>query len=50
MWFDLAKDVWCVLKIRFSQGDYFRIADLQKQIYGLWEEFQKYETHPFLSL
>lgn len=40
MWFNLAKDVWRVLRIRFSQGDYFRIADLQEQIYGLKQDSQ----------
>lgn len=40
MWFNLAKDVWRVLRIRFAQGDYFRIADLQEQIYGLKQDSQ----------
>ncbi|CAN1165964.1 hypothetical protein LINPERHAP2_LOCUS26461 [Linum perenne] len=29
-----ARDAWCELKERFSQGDAFRIADLQERIYA----------------
>ena len=32
-WLDNALDVWNDLKERFSQGDAFRIADLQGEIY-----------------
>lgn len=37
---ELAIDVWKVLKIRFSQADYFRIADLQEQIYSIRQGFR----------
>ncbi|CAN1764875.1 hypothetical protein LINPERHAP1_LOCUS9440 [Linum perenne] len=29
-----AKDTWCELKERFSQGDAFRITDLQERIFA----------------
>ncbi|CAN1279752.1 Retrovirus-related Pol polyprotein from transposon RE1 [Linum perenne] len=34
LWIESARDVWCELKERFSQGDVFRIADLQERIFS----------------
>ncbi|XP_058008186.1 uncharacterized protein LOC131182858 [Hevea brasiliensis] len=34
LWIDKASDVWKDLRERFSQGDIFRISDLQEEIYG----------------
>jgi len=35
LWIDLAVDVWNDVRNRFSQGDNFRIATLQEEIFGL---------------
>lgn len=35
VWMNTAYDVWSDLKKRFYQGDVFRIADLQEQVYAL---------------
>ncbi|CAN1345721.1 hypothetical protein LINPERPRIM_LOCUS40498 [Linum perenne] len=34
LWITSARDAWCELKERFSQGDAFRIADLQERIFA----------------
>ncbi|CAN1346939.1 Retrovirus-related Pol polyprotein from transposon TNT 1-94 [Linum perenne] len=34
LYFKTARIAWTVLRQRFSQGDYFKIADLQEQIFG----------------
>ncbi|XP_057984436.1 uncharacterized protein LOC131169285 [Hevea brasiliensis] len=34
LWIDSVAEVWKDLKDRFSQGDIFRISDLQEEIYG----------------
>ncbi|CAN1194248.1 hypothetical protein LINPERHAP2_LOCUS42462 [Linum perenne] len=34
IWMESARDTWCELKERFSQGDAFRIADLQERIFA----------------
>ncbi|CAN1799112.1 hypothetical protein LINPERHAP1_LOCUS22002 [Linum perenne] len=34
LWMTSAREAWCELKERFSQGDAFRIADLQEHIYS----------------
>ncbi|XP_020208977.2 uncharacterized protein LOC109793916 [Cajanus cajan] len=33
LWFDTASDIWQDLKARFSQGDVFRVAQLQEDLY-----------------
>jgi hypothetical protein len=33
LWIDTAAGVWKNLKIRFSQGDIFRISDIQEELY-----------------
>jgi hypothetical protein len=35
LWIDSAAGVWKNLKTRFSQGDIFRISDLQEELYKL---------------
>ncbi|XP_019417053.1 PREDICTED: uncharacterized protein LOC109328178 [Lupinus angustifolius] len=35
LWFDTASKLWTDLKDRFSQGDIFRIAELEEEFYHL---------------
>ncbi|XP_040962329.1 uncharacterized protein [Gossypium hirsutum] len=35
LWIDLAYEIWRDLRERFSQGDVFRISDLQEEIFAL---------------
>ena len=35
MWFDTAVDLWCDLKHRFYQGDIFRIAELEEELFAV---------------
>lgn len=51
LWFDFAKDVSRILKVRLSQGDYFWIADLQEQYtpckkgsYSITDYFTRFKT------
>ncbi|KAJ0039002.1 hypothetical protein Pint_21995 [Pistacia integerrima] len=49
LWIDKAYDVWDDLRERFSQGDVFRISELQEEIYAFKQE-NKNVTEYFTEL